>query len=295
MNTVKKGDAFENKVFSVLKELIERDQLSIDKNNYRIFQQKGYYSETRKAEIIFDISIEVYMPGADEFSYLYLVECKDYSSPISVDKVSYFNAQVREVGGHKAFFFTTSKFQSGAVNIAKRHRMGLAIIGDGNDVDWIARRTINNNRFSLSKSEEYFSGESNMDAPFIGYAYPYVYGHIVDFLLGNDIDVTSKGLCVPFIDDDSIAQKALEVAGLEKTNHIFSMSSADMLGIVKKQGVETDFDAELSDGELAKYDVKNNKILISNTLAFDTPRWRFTLAHELGHIILHKNYLSLTR
>jgi predicted helicase len=201
MNTVKKGNAFEDKVFSVLKELVESDQLAIDRRNYRIFQKKGYYSETRKREIIFDISIEVYMPGADEFSYLYLIECKDHTSPVSVNKISYFNSQVREVNAHKGFVFSTSKYQSSAVNTAKTNRMGLVIINADNNVDWIVRRSINNKRFTLSKSEDYFSGEGSIDTPFIGYDYPNVHGHIVDFLLANEIDVTSKGLCVPFIDD----------------------------------------------------------------------------------------------
>jgi Zn-dependent peptidase ImmA (M78 family) len=80
----------------------------------------------------------------------------------------------------------------------------------------------------------------------------------------------------------------LDVAGIEKAHHIFSMSSSNMIDIVKKYGIETESSAELLNNELARYDVKNNKILISNSLQFDTPRWRFTLAHELGHIVLHK-------
>lgn len=33
MNTVQKGNTFENRVFSVLKELVESEQLAIDKKN----------------------------------------------------------------------------------------------------------------------------------------------------------------------------------------------------------------------------------------------------------------------
>ncbi|WP_366030664.1 ImmA/IrrE family metallo-endopeptidase [uncultured Brachyspira sp.] len=38
--------------------------------------------------------------------------------------------------------------------------------------------------------------------------------------------------------------------------------------------------------------IKKNTIFISNRLKYDSTRWRFTLAHEIGHIILHKQYLE---
>jgi Zn-dependent peptidase ImmA (M78 family) len=292
MNTVQKGNAFEDRVYVVLKDLIERKQFAIDKNNYRIFQKKGYPSKDQESDIIFDIAIEVFMPNADKFSFLYLIECKDYSSPISVDKVRNFIGQVREVGGHKAFFFTTSKFQPGAINIAKTNNMGLVIINESNNVNWVVRRSVHNNRFTLSKSEEYFSGKCVVDTPFIGYDYPYVYGHIIDFLLANNIEVTHKGLSIDFISDDSIALKALDVAGIKKDDLTYNMTSFAMIDIINEEGIETVLDAELLGGELAKYDVLNRRLFISSSLSFDTPRWRFTLAHELGHIVLHREILE---
>lgn len=292
MTTVEKGDAFENKVFAMLKELIESGQLTIDRKNYRIFQKKGFYSKAQESDIIFDISIEVYMPNADEYSLLWLIECKDQSSPIPVSKVRNFSEQVREVGGHKAVFITTNKYQSGGIKIAKSHGMGLIILNESNSFDWVVRRSLNSNRYNLSKSEEYFSGNGVIDTPFIAYDYPAVYGHIIDFLLANDIDVKSSGIKVPYIDPDSLAVKAMDTACLEKGNHIFEMSSHNMLEIIRKYGVEIELDRELIDGELARYDVKNKTVLVSNDLQFDTPRWRFTIAHELGHVVLHKELLE---
>ncbi|WP_340620712.1 ImmA/IrrE family metallo-endopeptidase [Xenorhabdus siamensis] len=39
-------------------------------------------------------------------------------------------------------------------------------------------------------------------------------------------------------------------------------------------------------------DLKNNVIKISNTLETNSHRWRFTLAHEIGHYILHSKFIS---
>ena len=45
-----------------------------------------------------------------------------------------------------------------------------------------------------------------------------------------------------------------------------------------------------SDNFLGKCDFKNRKIYIRNELEIGSPRWRFTFAHEIGHILLHRKY-----
>lgn len=45
-----------------------------------------------------------------------------------------------------------------------------------------------------------------------------------------------------------------------------------------------------TDNYLGKCDFKNRKIYISNELEIGAPRWRFTIAHEIGHILLHRKY-----
>jgi Zn-dependent peptidase ImmA (M78 family) len=46
-------------------------------------------------------------------------------------------------------------------------------------------------------------------------------------------------------------------------------------------------DHNLPDGVLGKIEFKPTKIYISKKLRSDLHRWRFTLAHEIGHLILH--------
>lgn len=40
---------------------------------------------------------------------------------------------------------------------------------------------------------------------------------------------------------------------------------------------------------LGEVDFESKEVRVSNTLPKGSPRWRFTLAHELGHIILHSD------
>ena len=71
MNTTKKGDEFESRSYQLIKEAIDSGQLGLIANQCKIFSKKGYYSQKRKSEIIFDLTIEVWPPKAKRFTPLY--------------------------------------------------------------------------------------------------------------------------------------------------------------------------------------------------------------------------------
>ena len=79
MNTVKIGDKFEDKSYDLIQKAIENDELGISKTSAVVFRQKGYYSNDREKDIIFDLAIEIWPKNAKRFTLLYLIECK--SSP----------------------------------------------------------------------------------------------------------------------------------------------------------------------------------------------------------------------
>ena len=58
--------------------------------------------------------------------YKTIVECKHYSSPISRDKVQILYDKIRAIGAHKGILISTSNFQSGALEYARKH--GIALI-----------------------------------------------------------------------------------------------------------------------------------------------------------------------
>ncbi len=99
MSTVAKGDALESQTFTLLKGELERGKLGIDSSSGRIFQKKGYYSKEREKEIIVDISIELWLPQAQNYSLLWVCECKNYNHPIPVDDVEEFKAMLDQIAG----------------------------------------------------------------------------------------------------------------------------------------------------------------------------------------------------
>ena len=127
MNTVAKGDAFEDRVFESIRDLVESGYLGLNPECCRLFQKKGYFSRDRGSDIIVDISIEVWLPGSDRWSMLWVCECKDYSKPVPVDDVEEFKAKLNQIAGLnvKGLFATSSAYQSGALNYSRSNGLGL--------------------------------------------------------------------------------------------------------------------------------------------------------------------------
>lgn len=63
--------------------------------------------------------------------FLVLVECKRHGRAIERDVVQVLNDRVRSVGANKGILFSTSKFQSGAVEYAEKHGIALIQLLDG--------------------------------------------------------------------------------------------------------------------------------------------------------------------
>lgn len=62
------------------------------------------------------------------YTYLTVIECRDYNSPVPVGDIDAFVPKSRDVGAHKAIMITTSGFQEGAFTVAKRHGIELCTL-----------------------------------------------------------------------------------------------------------------------------------------------------------------------
>jgi len=127
MNTVEKGNSFENIVFKFITNELLLDRLHVTGKRSKVFQKKSYYSKDRQSDIITDISIETFLPDASDFSLLTIIECKHYNSPIPVDDIEEFHSKVQQIAGDniKAIFVTTAALQKSALNYAKSKKIGV--------------------------------------------------------------------------------------------------------------------------------------------------------------------------
>ena len=75
-----------------------------------------------------DITARFQALGAN---FLVLIECKRYKNPIERELVQILNDKLHSVGAQKAMLFSTSKFQSGAIEYASTHGIALVQLVNG--------------------------------------------------------------------------------------------------------------------------------------------------------------------
>jgi Zn-dependent peptidase ImmA (M78 family) len=63
-------------------------------------------------------------------------------------------------------------------------------------------------------------------------------------------------------------------------------NTKELIDFIENQNHSLNFDSELLE-QLGCCDFQNKRILVTNLLEYNSPRWRFTLAHEVGHVVLH--------
>jgi len=78
MNTKLKGDSLESKFLRLLKRELLKGKFFVSADLCKVFSKKGYYSKDRAKDIVFDISVEVYMPGAVTLPSLGPVISRDF-------------------------------------------------------------------------------------------------------------------------------------------------------------------------------------------------------------------------
>lgn len=66
-------------------------------------------------------------------SYLTVIECKDYSSMVRVEKIEAFVTKARDANANKAVFISSQGFQSGCLLVAERHGIQLLILSETTD------------------------------------------------------------------------------------------------------------------------------------------------------------------
>ncbi|HEX8208852.1 MAG TPA: restriction endonuclease [Longimicrobium sp.] len=93
----------------------------------KVFHRKGYYSAARDADIVTDVSLEVYRPGSTEPFLIWIWECKDYGHRVPVDDVEEFQKKMEQIGPSrtKGTVVARSGFQKGAINVARSWGIGL--------------------------------------------------------------------------------------------------------------------------------------------------------------------------
>lgn len=292
MNTVKKGDAFEKVSLEIIGKIIERNSTGLFGERIIVGKKKAYFSNRRNSDIIFDLTIEVWAPGATRYSLVYFIECKDYSSSVPVNDLEEFVAKIQQVSGinAKGIFISSAPLQSSALSYAES--MGLMVIkGDSKE----------NYEIILHK------GKTKEEIPFVISEIPEELTdegirHLIRLIdksmfsaMGKVIaeNNTSKDFGVPTLSRDSIEQIAhLELNKIDPKCLIEAsvISVSEIEAYVKEQlGLTIELFPQSSD-LLGACSISKKTIWIHPSIK-DSNRYLFILAHEIGHYLLHTDVI----
>ena len=106
-------------------EYLHQKNISIERN-VKITDNCGIYRE-------FDLYWEYELAGV---TYKTVIECKDYASKISIDKIDSLIGKIRDIPDIKPIFATKTGYQSGAEQKAKHNKIELLIVREQIDDDW---------------------------------------------------------------------------------------------------------------------------------------------------------------
>lgn len=272
MNTLKIGDKFEDKSYNLIKKGIENGELGIPKEYAKVFQKKGYYSRDREKDIIFDLTVEIWPKNAKNFSVLYVIECKSYSTKkVPIDDIEEFAAKISQVASlnTKAILISDNSFQSSVFTYAKNKGVMLIEVDSDENYEIVLHRTDNTSQQN---------DEENIDDLFVKF--------LKKTLGFQEIEGLEK------LSAEQIENLSKKI--LKKYNNLSSsIKIDDFITYLKSEyNLEFNFKSNLEtvNGKklLGYFDSKNNTILIDKDI-IDTERFPFILGHELGHFFLHKN------
>lgn len=68
------------------------------------------------------------------YTFLTVIECKDYKNSVPVEKVEAFVTKASDANANKAILVTSSSFQAGCFPVAERHNIGLYTLKEINEL-----------------------------------------------------------------------------------------------------------------------------------------------------------------
>lgn len=328
MSTVQIGDEFENKVYKLFSTMLEDGNFFIPFSNSKIFQKKRYYSEQRKDDIIFDIAIESYIPGQETPSLIVFIECKKYSGKVPISDIEEFHSKVSQIApnANKAILVTNNSFSESGMAYARSNHIALVRYFDDKNIKWmVTRETLDyvtyleiesaeNEIMEAFRTEDYKILNNNIiffnERPIYNYLgfIDSIYnnenkhGHISNYTLyeklyGNKIEENITN----FIDEKELVKIANNFRDKLFSDYNFKGTNIPQDLLIKylldKQSFIVKYVDDLHITQpmqyLAYIDYENKTIYVLNDILKYENRLKFTLVHEISHLLLHRKLLGL--
>ena len=127
------GNDYELFVAGLQQAILRSDVITTQQNI--IVETNRKLEDKRGRDRQFDIYWEYQLGG---FTYKTIIECKDHSRPLSVEKIDSLAGKMLDFPDIKAVVATSAGYQSGAKDKADECKIDLLIVREQNESDWLA-------------------------------------------------------------------------------------------------------------------------------------------------------------
>ena len=125
------GSDYELFVARLQKAILNSEEIAKQKNIE--IEKNKIILDRNEIEREFDLYWEYELGG---FTYKTIIECKDYNSKISIDKIDALIGKLHDFPDLRGVFATKMGYQSGALTKAIENNIDLLIVREQNDSDW---------------------------------------------------------------------------------------------------------------------------------------------------------------
>lgn len=281
------GDFYENAVFKEINRLLEIGRLPFPKENVTVYQKKKYPNPTGN-DIETDISIEIFRPNVEKPALLIIFECKHHKTSISTNIYNDFQNKLQRIHANKGYIFTSSRFQEGVLRQGLNEGIGLVRFIPGEEPIFDAERN------GMSPRDLYFYELKNCNTlshHFVSLEWREGYSNFASFFYRQILELKETSFIL-YISEDEIEKLALEIREKIGLGHSKLIPNDNLMDLIFEAGYNIEID-ELNNNTLGYLNFKDKKVVFDFHLEVGSPIWRFTLAHELGHALLHQQYFEM--
>ena len=233
-----------------------------------------------------------------------VIECKDYSNgSVPIDDVEEFTSKLSQIAGHnvKGLLVSSCPLSETGLIYAKNKGVGVVRIIDEKIHFDIYRKY----RFGVGhiyeNARRIICGLENPTKQhyiFDKYQFEDIDSYLIELQVIDKKEKLKNIVKAPYIPDDEITKTVAAIVSKDCFNTVQATPLDYIItNMPTTLGVNFILDEDLgfsgSKEILGKVSFKDNLLYVSSHLKYDSHRWRFTFAHELGHFLLHSKCLSV--
>ena len=283
--------SLEDLMFDHLKDTISNE----DKYPRSVLRVREQYEKVRPA-----LSVETYYSKTllEKKQYTHVVAFEFVEEVLTLDKLYQLVGRYSKISKMKLFVVTSHSILPVVEKEAADHNVGYIILDPSRypiEPEYKLPRSVEDyvkKRHDL----EILRGKRPMNSPVLIMDGDNITSSLTDILMSNEVEVKSRIILeIPYLKEEEIEAEADKLSA-DYVKYCFRNKflwnsgmelSVDPFAIADKLGLAHDMELFEDDNQLGRLDIVQNRVTLNSSGLNNYSRYRFTMAHELGHYLLH--------